>query len=90
MKELKLVVTGLIKDVQTKEEKLVKMEKETHQLKIKVDSMKAEKEHEQHNKKKCEKCDSAATPKTDISNHIEAHHNNVELSNLKKNRKWGK
>ena len=64
MKEFKLVVTGLIKDVQTKEEKLVKMEKEAHQLKIQIDSMKAE--NEQHHKIKCEKCVSAATQKTDI------------------------
>ena len=40
MNELKLVVTALIKDVKAKEEKLSKMDKETQNLKLQVDSMK--------------------------------------------------
>ena len=42
MKELKLVVTALIKDVEKKDEKILKIEKENHFLKLAVESLSKE------------------------------------------------
>ena len=84
MNELKLVVTALIKDVKAKEEKLSKMDKETQNLKLQVDSMKTK--DRQNTNHQCAKCDCKVTCKTSLSNHDKADHKekvNSELSNFR-------
>jgi hypothetical protein len=70
IKELKFVVTKLIKDVETKDEKLVEME--TLKVKLEVESMRAE--YRQGKSCECKKCDFVAKTKTVLKNHIESSH----------------
>jgi chromosome segregation ATPase len=80
MNELKLVVTALIKDVKAKEEKLSEMDKETQNLKLQVNSIKAK--DRQHKNHECGKCNCEVTSKTTSSDHSLSNHKEKDNSEL--------
>ena len=82
-KEIKVVVTSLIKDVEEKENNLLKLGKETSKLKLEMESLQKEINHDKTNcektdvVEKCENCKNVKKSKTNLGNHKEGVHSNM-------------
>ena len=82
-KEIKVVVTSLIKDVEEKENNLIKLGKETSKLKLEMESLQKEINHDKTNCEKkdvvenCENCKNVKKSKTNQGNYEEGVHSNM-------------